>query len=333
MSKKKVIIKIIVFAGIFVLLWTGLSEVIGYKWDASIEKLSQRYKEYEAEPAGSIDVLFFGSSPTYEGYVPAEMYHDTGITSINFGTSNNRSLTEYFNLLYALKFQTPKVVVVDFMGLKNPEYKDYSARNFIENVPDLSIRLKTIQAVHEEYPDEEILPYFLPLLHYHSRWDELEMKDFKNDTADFIYEPYLKGNIMATKIELQSREWNIFSEEESTIADVHFKYYDKILEECRSRGIKMAIVLPPRYEMTMDEYNAALSYAKDRDVYLMDNMSYEVWDEIGLNVESSFNDFSHLNIEGARLYSKYVAEKLQEEFDLPDHRGDSAFSSWDSVYE
>ena len=117
MTKKRIIIKILVFVLIFAGLWWVAQTTLEYKWDTTIEHLAARYEDYEKEPEGTIDVFFIGSSPTYEAYAPAEIFHNTGITSINFGTSNNRPMLEYYILKYALKHQTPKVVVLILWGL------------------------------------------------------------------------------------------------------------------------------------------------------------------------------------------------------------------------
>lgn len=334
MTRGKIIKKCVIFILIAALIWIPLQRVIDFKWETTIEHLAARYEAFEAEPDGTIDVFFIGSSPSYEGYVPAEIYHKTGITSINFGTSNNRPITEYYNLMYALKHQTPKVVVLDYMGFFDPLYKSYSVRDFVENVPDKKISWQTVMAVRKAYPDEEgLITYLLPLMHYHSRWDQLEAHDFNPGLIDNEYQTFLKGNIMAVKQNPQPTDQPLITEKDVTVSDLHTEYYGRIVDECESRGIEVVIILPPRYTMSKAEHDSALSFAAERGIKLWDTLDYGLWNEMGLDPATCFNDEDHLNYIGARIYSDYIATRMASELALPDHRGESGYQGWDEAYE
>jgi len=335
MTKLKIFRKIVIFVLIFAMLWCGFENIFEYKWDTTVEHLALRYEDYEKEPENSIDVLFIGSSPSYEAYVPTEIYNESGITSINFGTSNNRGPLEYYNLLYALKHQNPKVVFLDFVGYTDHEYVDYSYRDFITCVPDWDIKLQTVKATKELYPDTDILSYFFPLLHYHSRWEGLTEDDFNKNTENRIYETFRKGNYMVTYVE--GHDWSevgLVDDPEKTVGEDHVKYCQKIVDECKSRDIQVVVAIPPRFITTVNEYNTAKAFAAKNDLTFWDFSTVESWQEIGVDPSNNYIDSEHFNIIGARIYSNYVARRLQSEFpELPDHRGEAGFESWDENYD
>ena len=45
--------------------------------------------------------------------------------------------------------------------------------------------------------------------------------------------------------------------------------------------------------------------------------------------EDCYDDVGHLNPDGASKTTAYLGQWLRENFDLPDHRGDSAYAHWD----
>jgi len=60
------------------------------------------------------------------------------------------------------------------------------------------------------------------------------------------------------------------------------------------------------------------------------NMLYR---EMGLDFTQDFYDKSHVNVLGANKFTDYLAAYLDEAYDLPDHRDDESYESWNSLYE
>ena len=52
-------------------------------------------------------------------------------------------------------------------------------------------------------------------------------------------------------------------------------------------------------------------------------------DQVGINWKEDTRDGGdHMNIYGARVVDKFVANYLKKNFILPDHRKDTAYASW-----
>ena len=52
-------------------------------------------------------------------------------------------------------------------------------------------------------------------------------------------------------------------------------------------------------------------------------------EEFGFDSGSDYWNNGHWNILGAEKITAWLAPKLQSTYDLPDHRGDEAYSAWE----
>ena len=84
-------------------------------------------------------------------------------------------------------------------------------------------------------------------------------------------------------------------------------------------------------EQDVLESNTLEELAKDYGFPFL-SMSF-ILKNTGLNYETDFCDVHHVNILGAEKYTLFLARYLSENYDLPDHRGDEAFSSWDEAWD
>lgn len=61
----------------------------------------------------TVDVLFLGSSHGVTSFLPQELYNQYGITGYNLGCEQQGMVTSYYWLKEALRYQSPKAVVLD----------------------------------------------------------------------------------------------------------------------------------------------------------------------------------------------------------------------------
>ena len=61
----------------------------------------------------TVDVLFIGPSTSGAGFIPQELYNGYGIVSYNLSEGSQSTFTSYYWLKEALKFQKPKVIVLE----------------------------------------------------------------------------------------------------------------------------------------------------------------------------------------------------------------------------
>ena len=120
-----------------------------------------------SQPENSLDVLFLGDSEAYSGFVPMELWKDTGIASFVCASVDQKPYETEAFLREALKRQCPKVVVLE----TNVLYRAYSTQDLL--VP----KLQTL----------------FPVLRYHSNWKTYSVPelfaapDYRGDYPDRGY--------------------------------------------------------------------------------------------------------------------------------------------------
>jgi len=329
---KKIVLTLVFLAILFVCLYFVMR--IPERKD-SREKYSDFF-----EYADDIDVLLLGSSHVINGINPIILYEESGITSYNMGGHGSPVKATYWELMNALDYSSPSVVVVDaYMLEKNYDYIDVMDENASEDEVESSIQqlhlnmdvfspsLTKLRAIKDLVSSNEVRSQFIfPFQIYHDRWRELEENDFLVLTGDDKKNEYM-GFEATTDVFAGVEEYEQTTEglSDSTVGT---SYLWKILEECNSRGIDVIVTYLPfyaTYEDQMASHTAGL-IADELGARYINFNELEGGDLI--DYEFDLADHGHLNITGAEKVSRYLADVLAE-YSLTDHRGDERYSYWD----
>lgn len=334
-------IRIVCFLMIFVAVGSEIQSILGYKWSKDREHLYDRYRDYEDEPADSIDVFYLGTSRINGGVNPTIMFHETGMTGFNFSKTVNSALSAYFDLRYALKHQKPELVVIDLADIhldRMPAEGNEALISFeraVRNMPDWQIYWEMIWASQFEFGYDGTIEYVFPMLKYHERWKELTKDDFMVDMyASPDYEDFLKGAYMQTATEDLS-DMPLYDPEHEPVEAVEasVRYWDKILALCRENDIDILAVIPPHLGVFSSYHTLAVDYCEKNGIPLMYYPTIESFEEIGIDASTCFYNAGHLNVLGQLRFSRMLAKVVSEEYSLPDHRGDPDFAQWTQAYE
>ena len=101
---------------------------------------------------------------------------------------------------------------------------------------------------------------------------------------------------------------------------------DKITKLCKENNIKLVLIKAPSvYPYWYDEYDAQMKeYSKRHNIDYY-NLVEEA-ENIGLDYSSDTYDGGlHLNLQGATKLSKYFAERLSQNYNLTNYRGDKVY--------
>lgn len=344
--------KVVVFFLLLAAMLAGLSLVFHHRWTGNddIYSLNMSYKE---QPADSIDVLYFGTSEILNSVFPAAMYEETGITGVNFGTTHKSAIVTYYQLKYALKYQKPKLVVCDFQSLFSGRLPSRSTEDetlymkVFDTMPDWDIRLELLHAMKKEDPSVNVASYLVPVLRYHSMWNELTTEDFLPDEASRAdYKAYMMGCdlVFNTKYKDERRPditsivpelWTPTGLKED-LSKISTKYYDKFIALCREENIPVVALMPPKVRdasIKMDRWEQIEGFLSERNVDIIDYNTYEEISRLGIRLPEDYKDSAHLNYKGALIFSKDLAHRLAEEYGLEDHRGQQGFEAWDTYWD
>lgn len=322
---------------IFLLLLTGA--VFAAACVTKRKESDRKYADLKAA-APKADVLFLGSSHVINGINPVQLYEEYGIASVNLGGHGSILPASYYELLLALKYASPRLVVVDgYMMEKDYHYLDLMTEDVSEEVREASIgqlhlnldvfpfsRTKLF-AVRDLISDRKTQAEFLfPFILYHNRWSALEEDDYalpgRSGEANRLFGAEIRTGVAYRIAPHETGDEEISSDE------IHLgeQYLQMILQTCRERGIEVALTFLPCNATSADRQTAARLSALSAAEGLpyLDLLAEPVTDP-----DTDFSDEGHLNLLGMTKVSRRVGAFLREQTQIPDRQGDPDYSLWE----
>lgn len=262
---------------------------------------------YECDE-NSIEVIFVGGSFSYCTFSPIELYERYGISSYNFGTSNQYAISSYLWTLEASEYQDLKVVVLEAMtismshGNLGNDIRALSSMGISKNYLRLALTYK-----RNAY--NVLFPVFV--LH-----DEWEINENTFSASACAEESCLKGYVPLHSEAGSEYQDSILTGDETEDAYLKFTYVDKLREFCNENGIQLIIV---KSLMASNEsgswsdgyHNRVAAYAEEYGIPFIDFNSQEYIDEIGFVIaEDVAEDLRHMNVNGAGKATDFIGEYL-----------------------
>lgn len=283
----------------------------------------------------SLDVLVLGSSHGYHSFQPNLLWKECGLASYVMCSQRQSVAQSWYLLQEALKYQKPKVVLLEayYFFLDHEHTGEVSIRYAYDGMRFSRLKYDMIEDFREGMTWKEKLTYYIPFLKYHSRWSELSDDDFNS-------RPWLKGSVLTAKTEAVPEPE--LPEEGRKVSSVFYDYFGRIADTCRENGIELVVYLAP-FTWEDDTGQGRQDFARMQSAYLtlepyvrgmgIPFLSYQEGNRAGIDFRTDFSDYSHLNTNGAVKITRALAGYLEENYDLPDHRGEAAYASWDEDYK
>lgn len=330
---KKLIKKICILLVIVLTLIAPMGQVFEYKTTHRGTLQDGLYLANE-----QYDVVLMGGSHMNGGLDPNVLWEQGGITSFNFATGGQPLDTTYYLLKDVLKKQQNPIVVLDVFYLGMTE--KYGDLGLVSGVIDnMNFSANKLNAIWNCAPLSERLTYLFPVLKYHFRWPTLTATDFSFDCSS-VY--YTKGFSAGTnRYGKENSGWE-FTDNRLAIPQKPLEYLDKIVALCKADNCQLMFVnFPCDYEAADQEsgwvndcealFNTVSDYAKANGIPFLDLYDQEA--DLGLDFANDMNNSGHLNIWGACKVSSYFTNYLEQNYNLTDHRSDSAYAQWNDDYE
>lgn len=325
-------VKILIFLALLVAVTSKIYGVL--EWNKGIG--IRQFYLYEKD---TVDVITYGSSHAFCTANPPVMWQDHGIAMVNMGESGQTIGSTYYYMKESLKYQKPKVALVEMRGFAVSEagykngnmYKNilglHLSKDYLENLDYLlSLTKLKGQKLKEE---KQFLIAKFPM--YHARYNELTKEDFSevsNEMGRFsgswTSEPYKvpKG---------------ITCRETTSLSKAQKKWIDKFVALAKENDVELVFWVAPYYVNTksMKIYNAVAEYAATKDVACI-NFN-EIYEKIGFDYKTDMraenHSGSHVNNYGAEKVTNYLTDYLLEHYDLPDRRGEKGYEIYQTIYE
>lgn len=318
----------VVFVAIGLILFGNLSQVLRRKGGGAADMVHSFYEIEE----NTLDVLCMGSSHGYSAFQPNTLWEEFGLTSYVLCSQRQTAMTTYYLLQEALQYQNPKVLFLEtYYFFFSGKYTDDAAlRLAFDGIRYGEAKQHMMEDVLQELSWKDKLSYYIPFLKYHSRWSELNANDFHSKS-------YLKGSIF--DFEVYPIEEPELPTEGRELPETTREYFEKIVELCDENGIELVLFTAPYsysgdgYDSYMNKQKISVALEKEMADRGIPYLYLQKTNEAGIDYAADFRDYAHLNTYGAMKVTRSLGNYLEENFDLPDHRGDEAYVSWQEDYE
>lgn len=259
------------------------------------------------ERENSLDVLFVGDSEVRYTYSPLQMWNEYGFTSYDVSCSGQRIPYSFTLLKRALSKQAPRVVVFETNAL----YRLFSLDEGI------------FRAIEDA----------VPLLEYHNRWKSLTQADITS-TPQATWSDDFKGYTVANGTKAADiSKYAKQTDEVTSVPRNNRLWMRMMVEYCLERSVTPILMSSPSpINWDMSKHNGLQELANELGVVFVDLNLVHM--EMGMDWNADTHDAGdHLNASGAKKVSSYVGEYLSKTYGLKDHRGDTAYASWNASYE
>jgi len=274
------------------------------------------------EDRNSLDVLFMGASEVYSGFSSALAYKQQGFTSYPYAFTGNPDTLWKNELKEALRYQKPKLVVVEVNGaLYDPEdlYDDSKLRQFTDSMPLSENKIETVN----RFATEDKLSYYLTILKYHSRWNEVFTSlSWMTDRLFMKARGYslLRGSFTRTGYDSRGKVEDVANIKGVQPLSNDARYYLlDFLQYCKDNKVNVLFV---RFPHLISDQRAEMMYRRSKTVKsIVSEYGYSFLDmeplrkNIGLKKNDYYNN-DHLNIKGQRKLTTYLAAYIARHYDV-----------------
>jgi hypothetical protein len=322
---KKIIRLLLCTALLVTALWF-LQRLLVPKYFGDVTEGAFTAEYYRDEP--DHEVLFLGDCEAYENFDPVYLWEHYGINSYIRGSAQQLVWQSYYMLEDALRYETPKVVVMNVLAMKYNEPQS-EAYNRI-TLEGMKWGLPKIRAINASMTEEEhFREYVFPLLRYHDRLFKLSSDDLKYmfKTERVSYNGYyLRAD---TKPAENVPEGKLLAD--YNFGDKAWKYMNMLADLCDKKGIELILVKAPSlYPYWYQEWEDQIEdFAFTRGLKYINYL--ELTDETGLDfTEDTYDGGLHLNVYGADKITEHLGKILSEEYGLKDRSGEPELAAaWD----
>lgn len=311
-------------------------------------QMTRRLTTFQNLEENTVDAIYVGSSAVDRYWIGAKAYEEYGMTVYPLSTDGMMCWLMDNMIVECYKTQTPKLIILDmrpFAASDNVSFalNDARVRRVTEEL-DLfsSNRLSAVKEslgyMSEMYPDDTNkwdVSYYLPFIKFHSKWSE---DGFTLSQLTTPESKYLGFYVKDTKsIKKKKLSDPVYVDYELPLFDCEEKALNDLLDYLDTLDCEVLFIDNPHVvsEETAARLNTVMKTVSERGYkYLNLNADYETSHLNGIDFKTDFYNNGHVNYYGAEKYTEYLAEYLNENYNLPDRRNEEAVKKdWDGVYD
>lgn len=282
------------------------------------------------------DVLFLGSSHIFTQLSPALIYETTGIASYLLSSPGQPIQSVPQLLEDQLERNQPQMVFVDVFTALWPREKisipgelesTGNLKHTIQALDGIRSPVHRIKAFAQWISYEEGLKRLVGFPVYHTRYSELTRSDWCSEPTRW------KGEQNGFKPMHQAQEAFEGEGQAYELPQETYDAIDRIIQLCKENGIEpVFMMLPvtglPDMKATTHQMSA---YIEEQGVPFINADQPEIYQEMDLDFSTDFADVHHMNLSGQKKCSYWMADYLQKNYELQDHRKEPGYESWEEA--
>lgn len=316
-------IKGIIVIAVFVVSIVTADRILMHKSEDGYTQMQSYYKQID----NTVDVLFLGSSKIYCQIDTGILWDEHGIASFDLGGAEAPPWNSYYFLKEALKTQKPKLIIYDasIIGYRHDVLYQPEVWSMTNNY-GMHWNLNRIMQLRINTEQDFLFKRLLfPLDTMHSRYKELTKNDFVDENNSINYKGFDYRN--TTEV-FETPDVSTMTES-FVIDEKHEKYLRAIIELSKENNIPLVVMVTP-YVLTPEE-QGHFNYVED--ICMEEGITYidfnKMYDELSIDFSTDMAEKVHLNFSGTKKLTEYLGNYIVNNYDIPDHRGDAKYSSWD----
>lgn len=301
-------------------------------------------KGFYNQPRNTVQLLFVGTSNAACGFSPDQLYEEQGICSYNLATEQQPLFATLYLIKEAERLHGDSLttVVLDPSGLfmnQTPEREEAFTMKALTNLRISPVKIEAMLACEKQFDDVSALEELIPLLGYHSRWDELASADltFADDAGKraFTRGQHIEfglslNNTPITTISLQDKLNSIQTEiGQSESEEERFVRNCAVLSDialyCGDKGINLVLIRLPRAEIDNKQRETLLEISAELGIDFLDLNTPAARIKMDFNPLTDIFGNNHLNIYGSRKAMVAVGDYLAKCTQLSDLREESRY--------
>lgn len=347
MKKINKVLKCIIFLILGIFIFQVLTYIFVPKWIDPMDPTTGRIKGFYNENTNTIDALVVGASGVGKGYSPIEVWNKYGITSYNFGTSQQPISFAYYLIKESLNYQSIKAVVLDMdYAFANEDTPEGEYRKLFDSMKLGKVKIEAINDEKLKIQEKDKLSYIFPLLRFHTRFKDIKKIDFKYSLNDKDKNFSYKGMAVSVDVNPYIDNEKYMEEktgEEPVISDENLYYINEIIKLCKDRNIKLIFITIPTatsgpvgnqvLDWSLDKSRQIEKLANKSEIEFIDFNLPQIQEKIEFDWSKDSSDFgNHLNVYGAEKVSNYIGQVLSEKYNLENHRNNKEIADdWNEI--
>lgn len=313
----------------FVLIFNAVFSVM---WLSDNIYSRKTFEQFYSLEENTVDAVYIGASTVREYFIAPQAFYEKGIAVFPLAIGNQPFRAAKYLIREVQKTQKPSLYIVDIRNLLLDE-DPTSIRRTADSMRFSANRIEMIDymldGLPKKYADVDRLDYYFSFTLYHSRWYELNRKDFDDSVGYYrgfsvFHDAYTFKRPDPETLRCESK-MKLSAENQQALSD--------FLNECRTLDAQVLFTITPFVITRSDQarLNTAVEQIRQSGCTVLDFNG--LYDEMGIDFNADFRNRNHVNVSGARKFTSYLSAYLCDNCELPRRTNDPKYVGWREDYE